>query len=184
MWIKRDEIMILKIYNDVELLIDEEDVERVLKILSKNAMWHLNSKTNQVQGWCNLFPNGQYPKKVKKLLSRVIMCCNDPTMDVDHIHHNLLDFRKSELRVCSHRENCFNQKLLKSSNTSGYKGVYKRRNGWCARIRTKYGRIHLGDFKAAEDAASAYDRAAIKYHGVYAQLNFAKIIWNGEIKLP
>jgi hypothetical protein len=43
---------------------------------------------------------------------------------------------------------------------------------WHAQIMVSYKRIHLGLFEVKEDAARAYDRAAIKHFGPFAKLNF------------
>lgn len=93
---------------------------------------------------------------------------------VDHISHNKLDNRRSNLRVCSCKENHRNSRLY-GSNKSGFKGVY--RNGtnkkpWTAQICVSYKTMYLGRFDNPEDAAKEYDRAAIKHFGEFARLNF------------
>ncbi len=92
---------------------------------------------------------------------------------VDHINHDGLDNQRGNLRPCTHRENMCNQRMHKN-NTSGYKGVTAARtkSRWVAHITVNYKHIHLGTFDTAEDAARAYDRAAISYFGPFARLNF------------
>ncbi len=94
---------------------------------------------------------------------------------VDHINGDGLDNRKENLRICDTSKNVINRSIGKI-NTSGYKGVNWRKKSkkWVARIGFNNKRIYLGDFNNKEDAARAYDTAALKYYGEFAKLNFPK----------
>lgn len=92
-------------------------------------------------------------------------------MDVDHINHNPLDNRRSNLRVCTRGQNRSNS--LKRKGVSRYKGVSwaKARGRWVAQIR-KDGKCH--EIIATTDereAALYYDIAAQLFHGHYACVN-------------
>ena len=93
---------------------------------------------------------------------------------VDHIDGNGLNNRRSNIRSASPRQNQANRKLSKN-NTSGYRGVNfnKRYGNWKARIYTGGGaQKQLGTFATPEEAAVAYDMAAVQQYGEFAALNF------------
>ena len=91
---------------------------------------------------------------------------------VDHKNGNGLDNRKENLRVITQAENMKNTWARHSDNK--YRGVYllKKTNRWRAFIQADNKWIHLGYYSNLEDAARAYDKAAKKYFGEYAHLNF------------
>lgn len=92
-------------------------------------------------------------------------------MEVDHINGDKLDNRLSNLRLCDHKQNGKNLSIS-TRNSSGYKGVSKGSvNRWKARIRVDGRLISLGHFKTKEEAARAYNEAALRYHGRFAKLN-------------
>lgn len=96
-------------------------------------------------------------------------------VSVDHINRDKLDNRRVNLRVASMSQQMANTKL-NVRNTSGFRGVTKNRKGstWKATIGhkpAKHRKLYLGNFTTAEDAARAYNRAAKKLFGDFAQLN-------------
>ena len=107
-------------------------------------------------------------------MHRVIL--NAPAgLVVDHINHNGLDNRKANLRLCTVAQNNRNARPCTGPNkTSKYKGVSfdKNRNRFAASIKHHRKIYFLGRFKNETDAAKAYDKAAKKYFGEFAYLNF------------
>lgn len=96
-------------------------------------------------------------------------------MEVHHKNRIKTDNRRSNLKVCIHRDNMRNIGRRRD-NTSGYAGVvYDARckyNKWQARISVNGNNIHIGSYPTSLKAAKARDAAAIKYHGKFARLNF------------
>lgn len=93
--------------------------------------------------------------------------------EVDHISGESLDNRRSNLRLCTHRENLYNSRSHCDAK-SRFKGVTwdKSRHKWMALIYYKGKQHNLGRFDSEKDAALAYNRASTAYHGKFARLNF------------
>lgn len=105
-------------------------------------------------------------------MARVIMDAPDGMM-IDHVNHDTLDNRMSNLRVCTNRQNQGNQKP-KVGFSSRFKGVSwsKQMQKWYAGIKYRGKSYNLGHFNDEGCAAFAYDNAAIRFHGEFARTNF------------
>lgn len=108
-------------------------------------------------------------------MHRQIMGVFDPKIEVDHHNHNKLDNRRHNLRVCSRSQNASNS-MLDRDSTHGYKGVALlkdkvRNKPWQARIKVEGKSVSLGYFLTKQQAALAYNEAALNYFGEFAHLN-------------
>jgi hypothetical protein len=92
--------------------------------------------------------------------------------EVDHINHNRLDNRRTNLRICNRFENASNISIRKD-NTSRYKNVYwyKPYKKWKVSITAKGREHHLGYFEDKKDAVKARDKAIVELHGEFANVN-------------
>lgn len=121
-----------------------------------------------------------------KSMHRIILNINSRNIYGDHINGNGLDNRRENIRICNPKENARNRGL-NSSKTCSFKGVHwdKKKRFWCASIKIDYKTIFLGLFYSPEEAAIAYDQAAIKYHGEFAKINDIKteVIVHDRIKI-
>jgi hypothetical protein len=162
----KQRIQKIKLRENCYAIIDYEDYDLV-----SPYTWRADSKGYAVSTICL---GGKKTIGIK--MHRIIIRASDGKQ-VDHINKNTLDNRKCNLRICTPFQNSGNQSKQKN-NTSGYKGVtyYKSLQKWQAGIQINGRSIHLGRFENKEDAARAYNEAATKYFGEFAQLN---VILNG-----
>ena len=96
-----------------------------------------------------------------------------PKNQIDHINNQRDDNRIENLRDVIQSQNSMNA-TIQSGRTSQYKGVswHKKTNKWRTQITINGKCKHLGYFVSEEEAARAYDRAALELYGIYANLNF------------
>jgi hypothetical protein len=144
-------------------IVDDEDFEYL-----NQWKWHFFNYAKRTT--CFVKPGGK--QGFKAVFMHKIIVPAPIGFQVDHINGDKLDNRKSNLRICSISDN--NKNVGKRShNTSGFKGVYwhKGTGKWISYIRANGQRMHLGCFECKIQAAIAYNEAALKYHGKFANLN-------------
>lgn len=135
-------------------LVDDEDFEYL-----NQFSWTLNS--------CNYA--GRYSDGRFITMHRLIMG-NPKGKQVDHIDGNRFNNQRSNLRICTQSQNCMNRKAT-TKGSSGFRGVHKTKYSYQARIEVSGKKMNLGHFKEPMEAAIAYNKAAVKYHGEFAVLN-------------
>lgn len=136
-------------------MIDTEDIDRCKKI----GIWSLTK-----DGYVINCKTGIY-------LHRYIMNCpND--LEIDHIHHNLLDNRKSQLRFATSSQQKMNTKRRKD-NTSGHRGIYfdTDRQKWAVHLKNGDRRI-AKRFNSYEDAVKYCE---IKLDEIHQEFKYQEI---------
>ena len=142
----------MRCYDGSIVKVDTDDVP----ILS-SYVWHVD-------------PNGYVIGRVDGVTTKMhrflLRLDNGGAEEVDHINRDKLDNRRSNLRIATRSENCFNRGI-QSTNTSGYIGVYKhvQMNKWCAQMNKDGHRMYLGYYDSIDDAVSARRAAELQYWG-------------------
>lgn len=104
-----------------------------------------------------------------------------PGLFVDHIDGDELNNRRSNLRICTVRQNAMNRRTY-SNNTTGRKGVSVFGNRFRAAIRVEGRTISLGLHTTVAEAAMAYEAAASRYYGPFARPNRGAPLRAGRTK--
>jgi len=160
----------LKLFSQV----DDEDYDYLMQ-----WKWHA-SMSGRV--WYARTNDSDHKREIQ--MHRLIMKLDNPHLDVDHIDRNGLNNQKSNLRIATTSQNCINRNTWGISKHHGVsvqkcnihkmtkKGMksYKYEY-WRSDICVNYKCFFLGTFKTEEEAAKAYNEAAMKYHGEFANIN-------------
>jgi len=146
----------------------------VFKMISKHS-WICRTRVGDQKKYASrtihLGKSGGKRKTTVLYLHRFILGLTDASKTVDHIDGNGLNNCRSNLRICSQKDNAKNVHI-RAVSQSGYKGVRRSASGkWYAMISSDHVTRYLGSFLSKTSAAIAYNNAAIKFHGEFAQLN-------------
>jgi hypothetical protein len=143
---------------DKYIIVDDCDYESVCQY-----KWRYAKTGNS----SSVITSSRKGNKIKHIyIHRFIM--NPPTkMVVDHINHNPLDNRRSNLRVCTQSQNIMNARKAKKKRTSKYKGVSLVGGFWTTYVLNRY----VGRFNTEVEAAKAYNCVASILFGEFACLN-------------
>jgi hypothetical protein len=132
------------IINDQEVLYDKEDEPIV-----RSRKWHINSMGYAV--WRGVIDGKKQTIRLHRLINKT-----PKGLFTDHINHNKLDNRRSNLRSCTQSENMRN----KANQGKGY--WYQRQNkNWVVEVWGK----HIGCFQTEKEAQDI--SALVRGGGVY-----------------
>ncbi|MGL4451370.1 MAG: HNH endonuclease, partial [Sarcina sp.] len=144
----------MKIKDDVVAKISIEDLEKIHKYkwshLTGDSLNYVRNSTDKYK------------------LHRYIANCGEDEI-VDHVNHDPLDCRRSNLRVCTIHENGMN-KCKKTSNKSGVTGVSwdSQTSKWRSSITYKGKFKNIGRYENFEDAVRSRLNAEKLYFGEYS----------------
>ncbi len=156
----------IKVHPDANIKIDTEDYEKV-----SQHSWRV---TKASTGRERVVTSFRTPQGVRSVTLGKFLMNPPPGKQVYPRRFNEgLDYRKSNLIVCTLKER---QRLLPKNRTaksSSYRGVsyIQKQKKWRAAIEVKGRTVNLGNFSNEAEAAKAYNKAAKKYFGDVAYQN-------------
>lgn len=159
----RDDITVIfldRVVGTVETIIDTEDLPLVAEFPNKWCA-HNTKYSIRVLTRCRI----DNPSLQVDYLHRVVARAPNG-LQVDHIDGNMLNNRKSNLRIVSNAENQQNKTFDNYSPKSNYHGVHwdKRNNKWCVTIWAGGVKHWFGRHESLEYAKSLAKQAREKLH--------------------
>lgn len=145
----------------MEAIVDIVDYERLAQ-----HCWYAQEATTR-SGFYAMRTEGHAEEKITISMHGEVFGALKP----DHIDGDGLHNWRTNLRAATVWENGWNY-LGNSRNTSGFRGVTRKRNRWRASLMVKRVLVLAKDFDSKEEAARAVDEAVKEYHGAFARLNF------------
>lgn len=126
-------------------------------------------KHNKGYRYVSLFRNG---KSKNYLTHRLVWFFHNGKipegMEIDHIDLDRSNNKIENLRLVTHAQNMKNTPLLKT-NTTGIKGVYKKRNKFSVEIIADGIKHRLGVYPTIQEAEKVITEARFKLHGEYGR---------------
>jgi hypothetical protein len=151
--------------NGMKALVDDEDYERLSKY--KWSAWRRKGQ----ELWYALRSNQNGESRYSRKMEHIILGDIPIGMIVDHKNGDGLDNRKDNLRFATYSQNSANTKKHKNGKLK-YKGIFKFRNKYGAKITKNGERIIAGYYSNQFYAALAYDKKARELFGEFARTNF------------
>lgn len=149
----------IQLNKDQVALVDDDEFERV-NAFKWHATWNKDTRSFYARRTIN-----NKGKFTTILMSRFIM--NTPKgLTCDHINHNTLDNRKSNLRNCTPSQNSLNRRT-RADNALQQKNIVARSGKFQVQLMVNKKIVFLKTFPTLQEAITAREREAKKHLGKF-----------------
>jgi len=149
------------------------DTKNLQKLIDLNQHWHLewNKYINFYYVSATVFQGIVHGKrKYKTLRLHDFLLNTDFGQRIDHINHNTLDNRESNIRQITVSYNAMHRKGININNTSGYRNVCLINNEWVVQLQVngKNKRLKRFPLSQLEEAGLYAEEMRKEHYGNYA----------------
>src|SRR5205807_1577283 len=134
--------------------------------------WYFNKKSEYAQR--DIERKGRNTKSLlhREIVEGILGRPLKETEYVEHLNEDKLDNRRENLSDPINASE-YKQKIPSRRNTSGYRGVSYEKNGnkWRAQITKDTYQKTIGYYNTPQEAAQAYNNAALELYGEKAHIN-------------
>ena len=150
----------------MEAYIDTEDLHRVLQF---SKYWSISMNKEHPKGYV---VKAVYDPEIKRARTQVrlhkFVLNYKGKNKIDHINHNSLDNRKSNLRIVTVEDNSRNRERKNINNKSGYRNVAVINGKFVVQLMVDGKNTKLGTFTDATEAGDFAKKMRHKYYGEFA----------------
>lgn len=159
----------------IEAIVDASDIPMLKEL---NECWHArwsHYRSNYYVYATHYFRVNNEDKKRQRniTLHRTLLGLEDEKLHIDHINHNTLDNRRSNLRVLPCDLNSRYRKSKNRNNKSGYRNVFfnSTTEKWDVVICKHYKQMRIGSFDDVHEAGRIAEQTRQKMFGEFAGLD-------------